>query len=85
LYFHQEIQYYDKDICLRFLSEDKAYTRAIKVTIEYMGWKICPLICYDLRFPAFSRYADDYDLLIYVASWPKVRTNAWDALLKAAH
>jgi predicted amidohydrolase len=47
-----------------------------------MGWKICPLICYDLRFPAFSRYADDYEL-IYVASWPKVRTNAWDALLKA--
>jgi predicted amidohydrolase len=48
--------------------EDKAYTQGNQ---SYMGWKICPLICYDLRFPAFSRYADDYDLLIYVASWPK--------------
>jgi omega-amidase len=51
--------------------------------VDYLGWKICPLICYDLRFPAFSRNSEDYDLLIYVASWPKIRTNAWDALLKA--
>ena len=79
-----EIQYYDKRHLFTLAGEDKVYTRGNqKMIIEYMGWKICPLICYDLRFPAFSRYADDYDLLIYVASWPKVRTNAWDALLKA--
>jgi predicted amidohydrolase len=48
-----------------------------------LGWRICPLICYDLRFPVFSRCNEDYDLLIYVANWPQVRIAAWDALLKA--
>ncbi|MFY0626087.1 MAG: nitrilase family protein [Reichenbachiella sp.] len=58
--------------------------------VEFKGWKICPMICYDLRFPAWSRNhvksSDDqpeYDLLIYVANWPKPRIDAWDALLKA--
>jgi predicted amidohydrolase len=51
--------------------------------VEYKGWKICPLICYDLRFPVFSRNAEDYDVLIYVANWPEIRIKAWDALLKA--
>ena len=79
-----EIQYYDKKHLFTLAGEDKVYTSGSqKMVIEYMGWKICPLICYDLRFPAFSRYDGDYDLLLYVASWPKVRTNAWDALLKA--
>ena len=41
------------------------------------------LVCYDLRFPVFSRNVEDYDLLIYVASWPQIRINAWDSLLKA--
>ena len=48
-----------------------------------MGWKICPLICYDLRFPVWSRNTEDYDLLIYVASWPDRRREAWQTLLKA--
>ena len=79
-----EIQYYDKRHLFTLSGEDKAYTRGNqKIIIEYLGWKICPLICYDLRFPAFSRNQEEYDLLLYVASWPKVRTNAWDALLKA--
>ena len=79
-----EIQYYDKRHLFTLAGEDKVYTSGNqKRVIEYLGWRICPLICYDLRFPAFSRNSDDYDLLIYVASWPKVRTNAWDALLKA--
>ena len=47
------------------------------------GWKICPLICYDLRFPVFSRNNVDYDILIYLANWPIKRIDAWDALLKA--
>jgi predicted amidohydrolase len=53
------------------------------VIVDYLGWKICPLICYDLRFPVFSRNVEDYDLLLYVASWPKPRINAWDILIKA--
>ncbi|SDG62160.1 Carbon-nitrogen hydrolase [Flavobacterium omnivorum] len=79
-----EIQFYDKRHLFTLAGEDKVYTSGNqKTVIDYLGWKICPLICYDLRFPAFSRNSEDYDLLIYVASWPKIRTNAWDALLKA--
>ena len=79
-----EIQFYDKRHLFTLAGEDKVYTSGNqKIVIDYLGWKICPLICYDLRFPAFSRNSEDYDLLIYVASWPKIRTNAWDALLKA--
>ena len=54
-----------------------------KLIIEYKGFKICPLVCYDLRFPVFSRNVENYDLLIYVANWPKLRVNAWDILLRA--
>ncbi|TDE54959.1 amidohydrolase [Flavobacterium sp. GT3P67] len=79
-----QIQFYDKKHLFTLAGEDKVYTRGNqKIIVDYLGWKICPLICYDLRFPAFSRNSEDYDLLIYVASWPKTRTNAWDALLKA--
>jgi omega-amidase len=79
-----EIQSYDKRHLFTLAGEDKVYTSGNqKIVVDYLGWKICPLICYDLRFPAFSRNSEDYDLLIYVASWPKIRTNAWDALLKA--
>lgn len=79
-----DIQHYDKRHLFTLAGEDKVYTAGNqKVVIDFLGWRICPLICYDLRFPAFSRNSDDYDLLIYVASWPKIRTNAWDALLKA--
>lgn len=79
-----EIQFYDKRHLFTLTGEDKVYTSGNqKTVIDYLGWKICPLICYDLRFPAFSRNTSEYDLLIYVASWPKIRTNAWDTLLKA--
>lgn len=79
-----KIQFYDKRHLFTLAGEDKVYTSGNqKIVVDYLGWKICPLICYDLRFPAFSRNTSDYDLLIYVASWPKIRTNAWDALLKA--
>ena len=54
-----------------------------KLIVEYKGFKICPLICYDLRFPVFSRNVEEYDVLIYVANWPNARVNAWDILLKA--
>jgi omega-amidase len=80
----EAVQFYDKRHLFTLAGEDKVYTGGNqKTVVEYLGWKICPMICYDLRFPAFSRNSEDYDLLIYVASWPKIRTNAWDALLKA--
>ena len=79
-----EIQYYDKKHLFTLAGEDKVYTSGTeKVLVNYNNWKICLQVCYDLRFPVFSRNTENYDLLIYVASWPKVRTNAWDILLKA--
>jgi predicted amidohydrolase len=79
-----EIQFYDKRHLFTLAGEDKVYTSGKeKLVIEYKGWKICPLICYDLRFPVFARNTEDYDVLIYVANWPKPRINAWDILLKA--
>ena len=79
-----EIQFYDKKHLFTLAGEDKVYTSGKqKVIVNYLDWKICLQVCYDLRFPTFSRNSEDYDLMIYVASWPKIRTNAWDALLKA--
>lgn len=79
-----EIQYYDKRHLFTLAGEDKAYTSGKeKLIVDYLGWKICLLVCYDLRFPVFARNVEDYDLLLYVANWPKTRINAWDILLKA--
>jgi predicted amidohydrolase len=75
---------YDKKHSFTLAGEHLAYEAGQeKVLFEYLGWRICPMICYDLRFPVWSRNTNDYDLLIYVANWPKPRINAWDALLKA--
>ena len=65
---------------------DKKHTFTLageELIFEYEGFKICPMICYDLRFPVWSRNVEDYDVLIYVANWPSKRINAWDTLLKA--
>lgn len=79
-----EIQYYDKRHLFTLAGEDKMYTAGNKKQIvEYLGWKICLQVCYDLRFPVFARNVENYDLLLYVANWPKVRITAWDILLKA--
>lgn len=79
-----EIEMYDKRHTFTLAGEDKVFTAGNKkLIIHYKGWKICPLICYDLRFPILARNAEDYDLLFYVASWPTPRINAWDTLLKA--
>ena len=79
-----EVQQYDKRHLFTLAGENVVFTAGTeKIIIEYKGWKICPLICYDLRFPVFSRNTENYDLLIYVANWPKTRINAWDTLLKA--
>ena len=79
-----DVKTYDKKHLFTLAGEDKTYTSGTeKIIIEYKGFKICPLICYDLRFPVFARNTEEYDILIYVANWPKPRINAWDALLKA--
>ncbi|MBP1223346.1 amidohydrolase [Flavobacterium sp. 1355] len=79
-----EIKHYNKRHLFSLAGENKFYSSGTeKVIVEYLGWKICLQICYDLRFPVFARNVENYDLLLYVANWPKVRTNAWDALLKA--
>jgi omega-amidase len=54
-----------------------------RLIVDLLGWKICPLICYDLRFPVWARNTVEYDVLLYVANWPEKRITAWDALLKA--
>ena len=79
-----KIDFYNKRHLFSLAGEEKVYTKGTKkVIIEYKDWKICPQVCYDLRFPAFSRNHENYDLLLYVANWPKVRTYAWNSLLKA--
>jgi omega-amidase len=79
-----EIEVFDKRHLFSLAYEDEFYTSGNqKLIVEYKGWKICPLICYDLRFPVFSRNTENYDILIYVANWPKSRIQAWDVLLKA--
>ena len=79
-----EIEYYNKRHLFTLAGEDKSYTKGTqKLIVEYRGWKICPLICYDLRFPVFARNVEQYDLLLYVANWPTIRIQAWDTLLKA--
>jgi omega-amidase len=79
-----EIQHYDKRHLFSLAGEDQTYKSGTeKVIVDYLGWKICLQVCYDLRFPVFARNVENYDLLLYVANWPKVRTNAWDILLKA--
>ncbi len=78
------IHHYDKRHTFTLAGEHKVYEAGKeKVIFDYLGWKICPLICYDLRFPVWARNVEDYDLLLYVANWPKPRVNAWNALLQA--
>jgi predicted amidohydrolase len=79
-----EIQFYDKHHLFTLAGESKVYTKGNqKLIVEYLGWRICPLICYDLRFPVLARNVEDYDVLLYVANWPKPRINAWDILIRA--
>lgn len=80
-----EEYYYDKRHLFR-MGQESAYFSAgnKRLIIPYLGWNICLLVCYDLRFPVWSRNVDNgYDLLIYVANWPAARRPAWDTLLRA--
>lgn len=79
-----KIDCYDKRHLFTLAEEEKTYTAGTKkLIVPYLGWRICPLVCYDLRFPVWSRNIENYDLLLYVANWPQMRVAAWDALLKA--
>ena len=78
--------HYDKRHRFTLAGEDKHYAAGEqKSIINWRGWRICPLICYDLRFPVWARYTPEqpYDLLIYVANWPNPRIEAWRTLLQA--
>lgn len=77
-----DIHSYDKRHLFSFAGEDKVYAPGKKRTIvELNGWRLCPQVCYDLRFPVWSRNQNDYDVLIYVANWPQVRVSHWQQLL----
>ncbi len=79
-----KIYAYDKRHLFRMSGEDKCYTSGTeRLVIPYKGFRIMPLVCYDLRFPVWSRNRNDYDMLIYVANWPESRMQVWKALLVA--
>ena len=87
-----KLAHYDKRHLFRYAGEHERYASGReRLSVEWRDWRICPLICYDLRFPVFSRNrynnerhdALDYDLLLYVANWPAARSHAWQSLLRA--
>ena len=84
--------YYDKRHLFRMAGEHERFGMGqTRLIVHLKGWRICPMVCYDLRFPVFSRnrFADakpenrDYDALIFVANWPSPRSYAWKTLLRA--
>jgi predicted amidohydrolase len=85
------LQQYDKRHLFRMAREQEWYAAGdARIIVDYRGWRICPLVCYDLRFPVYSRNranpstdALEYDLLLYVANWPAKRHEAWRTLLRA--
>lgn len=79
---------YDKRHLFRMAGEHEHYAPGQdRLVVEWKGWRICPLICYDLRFPVWSRNGGpdglEFDLLVYVANWPAARAHHWDVLLQA--
>lgn len=79
-----KLLHYDKRHCFTMAGEDKHFASGSEgLVFEYRGVKIAPFICYDLRFPVWSRNTCHYDLAVYVANWPEVRKTSWQILLKA--
>jgi predicted amidohydrolase len=75
---------YDKRHLFSMGGEDKLFSSGkTRVLISFRGIRIIPFICYDLRFPVWSRNRNEYDLIIYAANWPEIRKNVWSTLLKA--
>lgn len=78
------VSQYDKRHLFTYGGEHKEFTAGDKrIIVEYKGWRILLQICYDLRFPVWSRNRNDYDLALYTANWPTPRVDAWSALLQA--
>jgi len=80
------LRHYDKRHLFRMAREHEHFTPGASAwSVAWRGLRVCPLICYDLRFPVFSRRRPqlDYELLLYVANWPAARTEAWRQLLPA--
>lgn len=78
------LDYYDKRHLFSYAGEDKKYVPgAERKVFEFGGIRFLPMVCYDLRFPVWSRNHSDYDVAIYVASWPDERKYAWQTLLRA--
>ena len=85
------LRHYDKRHLFRYAGEHERYAPGgPRLVLAWRGWRICPLVCYDLRFPVFSRNRRgaqpgglEYDLLLYVANWPAPRAHAWRTLLRA--
>lgn len=85
------VRHYDKRHLFRYAGEHERYAGgAERLIVEWKGWKIFPLVCYDLRFPIWirnrfdtSKKAFDYDLVLFVANWPSARSYAWRTLLRA--
>lgn len=79
-----EIETYDKRHLFSLENEHEYYSEGNKqLIIQFKGFKIFPQVCYDLRFPVWSRNTFNYDLMINVANWPAVRRKVWKTLLKA--
>lgn len=80
-----QFDHYDKRHLFRMAEEHKTFSPgAHKIIKTWKGWNIFPLICYDLRFPVWSRNVNlEYDLSIFIANWPKARRSAWNVLLQA--
>lgn len=78
------VRSYDKRHLFTLAKENETFTPGFRRPVwEYKDWRICPQICYDLRFPVWSRNTSGYDVLLYVASWPSKRHSAWIKLLEA--
>lgn len=80
----EETTVYDKRHLFRMAGEHKRYAAGTqRVIVRWRDWRILLQVCYDLRFPVFSRNCGDYDLALYVANWPAARRKHWRALLQA--
>lgn len=79
-----DVGWYDKRHLFRMADEQEHYSAGKQRRIfELQDWRICPLVCYDIRFPAWCRGVDEFDLQIFVANWPATRSSAWRTLLPA--
>ncbi|MDX9880609.1 MAG: amidohydrolase [Prolixibacteraceae bacterium] len=79
-----QVFWYDKRHLFTMGDEQTYYSPGNeRLIVEFRGFRILPLICYDLRFPVWSRNQNDFDLMVYVANWPAPRRKAWNTLLKA--